>query len=155
MPKADTPPGFKPLKETPLFSPFKLGPLNLEHRIVQAPLTRMRAVKEDDGVFVPKDLHVEYYSQRASKGGLQLTEATDIAKYVSPLLYLTPAIMLTCLGQRIPWCTWSLFGIANCGLEEGHRCSARKGWLHLLPAMAHRPCEPPVISCRSADCELK
>jgi len=82
MPKADSPTGFKPLNETALFSPFKLGPLDLEHRIVQAPLTRMRATKEEDGVFVPKELHVEYYSQRASKGGLQLTEATDIAKYV-------------------------------------------------------------------------
>jgi 2,4-dienoyl-CoA reductase-like NADH-dependent reductase (Old Yellow Enzyme family) len=85
MPKADTPPGFKPLKDTALFTPFKLGSLNLEHRIVQAPLTRMRATKESDAVFVPKDLHVEYYGQRATKGGLQLTEATDIAKYVRPL----------------------------------------------------------------------
>lgn len=83
MPKADSPPGFKPLKDTKLFSPFKLGAIDLDHRIVQAPLTRMRATKESDGVFVPEDLHVEYYGQRASKGGLQLTEATDIAKYVS------------------------------------------------------------------------
>lgn len=83
MPKADSPSGFKPLKETDLFTPFKLGALDLQHRIVQAPLTRMRAVKESDAVFVPKELHVEYYGQRASKGGLQLTEATDIAKYVS------------------------------------------------------------------------
>lgn len=82
MPKADTPPGFKPLKDTALFSPFKLGSITLEHRIVQAPLTRMRAVKESDGVYIPGDLHVKYYSQRASKGGLQITEATDIAKYV-------------------------------------------------------------------------
>jgi hypothetical protein len=85
MPKADTPPGFKPLKDTALFSPFKLGPIALEHRIVQAPLTRMRAAKESDAVFVPGDLHVEHYSQRATKGGLQLTEATDIAKYVRSL----------------------------------------------------------------------
>lgn len=82
MPKADSPSGFKPLQDTALFSPFKLGALNLEHRIVQAPLTRMRGVKESDAVFIPGDLHVEYYSQRATKGGLQLTEATDIAKYV-------------------------------------------------------------------------
>ncbi|KAH4110348.1 hypothetical protein HBH70_121970 [Parastagonospora nodorum] len=83
MPKADSPSGFQPLKETALFSPFKLGAVNLEHRVVQAPLTRMRAVKESDGVFVPKDLHVKYYEQRASKGGLQLTEATDISHYAS------------------------------------------------------------------------
>lgn len=84
MPKADSPSsGFKPLQDSALFTPLKLGRLNLEHRIVQAPLTRMRATKESDGVTVPNDLNVEYYSQRASKGGLQLTEATDIHKYVS------------------------------------------------------------------------
>lgn len=71
------------MKDTVLFSPLKLGSLNLEHRIVQAPLTRMRATKESDAVTVPNDLNVEYYSQRANKGGLQLTEATDICKYVS------------------------------------------------------------------------
>jgi 2,4-dienoyl-CoA reductase-like NADH-dependent reductase (Old Yellow Enzyme family) len=85
MPKADTPPGFKPLKDTTLFKPFKLGAISLQHRIVQAPLTRMRATKESDAVFVPGDLHVEYYSQRATNGGLQLTEATDISRYVSKL----------------------------------------------------------------------
>jgi len=52
--------------------------MSLEHRVVQAPLTRMRATKESEGIFVPGDLNVEYYSQRANKGGLQLTEATDI-----------------------------------------------------------------------------
>jgi 2,4-dienoyl-CoA reductase-like NADH-dependent reductase (Old Yellow Enzyme family) len=83
MPKADSPTGFKPLKDTALFTPLKLGSLNLEHRVVQAPLTRMRATKESDGVVVPNDLNVEYYSQRANKGGFQLTEATDICKYVS------------------------------------------------------------------------
>ncbi|PSN59483.1 FMN-linked oxidoreductase [Corynespora cassiicola Philippines] len=81
MPKADTPPGFKPLKDTALFTPLKLGPLTLEHRLVQAPLTRMRCTKESEGVTVPNDLVVEYYSQRATKGGLQLTEATDIFQY--------------------------------------------------------------------------
>lgn len=82
MPKADTPTGFKALKETALFTPFKLGSFELHHRVVQAPLTRMRATKESDAVFLPGQLHVDYYDQRATKGGLQLTEATDIAKYV-------------------------------------------------------------------------
>ena len=83
MPKADSPSGFSPLKDTALFTPFKLGPIALEHRIVQAPLTRMRSTKESDGVTVPNDLVAEYYGQRASKGGLQLAEATDIHKYAS------------------------------------------------------------------------
>ncbi|KAL4802006.1 hypothetical protein BDV18DRAFT_69137 [Aspergillus unguis] len=63
----------------PLFQPLKLGALNLQHRIIQAPCTRMRSTKESDGVWVPNDLNVEYYSQRASKGGLMLTEATPIS----------------------------------------------------------------------------
>lgn len=70
-----------PLKHTALFEPLQLGSLSLNHRIVQAPLTRMRGTKEDDGIVVPTDLNVEYYSQRATKGGLQLTEATDISRY--------------------------------------------------------------------------
>ncbi|OCK73771.1 FMN-linked oxidoreductase [Lepidopterella palustris CBS 459.81] len=83
MPMAISPPGFTPLRDSALFKPWKLGKLQLEHKIVQAPLTRMRATKESDGIFVPGDLNVEYYKQRANKGGLQLTEATDICHYAS------------------------------------------------------------------------
>lgn len=50
---------------------------------VQAPCTRNRAVQEALGVGVPGDLLVEYYRQRATKGGLQLTEATDICSTAS------------------------------------------------------------------------
>ena len=48
-----------------LFSPLKIGPYQLAHRVVMAPLTRMRSDPGD----IPSDLMVEYYSQRASKGG--------------------------------------------------------------------------------------
>ncbi|KAI1844519.1 hypothetical protein JX266_009406 [Neoarthrinium moseri] len=79
MPAATTPPpAFAPLKATKLFTPLRLGSCTLAHRIIQAPLTRMRAEKESRGVHVPADRAVEYYSQRATQGGLQLTEATDI-----------------------------------------------------------------------------
>lgn len=83
MPAALSPPQFTPLKDTVLFQPWKLGNLSLEHRLVQAPLTRMRSTKDADGINVPSDLTVEYYKQRASKGGLQLTEATDISRWAS------------------------------------------------------------------------
>lgn len=69
------------LKQTALFKPLELGNLHLLHRIIQAPLTRMRGTKESDGIVVPNELNAEYYSQRATKGGLQLTEATDISHY--------------------------------------------------------------------------
>ena len=53
MPSRVSPSGFKPLDSTTLFKPLKLGHLELEHRVFQAPLTRMRAPKESDGVWVP------------------------------------------------------------------------------------------------------
>ncbi|KAJ5739789.1 hypothetical protein N7533_012573 [Penicillium manginii] len=67
----------------PLFQPLHLGALSLSHRVVQAPCTRMRSTKESEGVFVPNDLNVEYYSQRASAGGFMLTEATPISRYAA------------------------------------------------------------------------
>ena len=59
-----------------LFSPTSIGPVSLKHRVVMAPLTRSRSVQPGD---VPGDLMVEYYGQRASKGGLIITEASSIA----------------------------------------------------------------------------
>lgn len=55
-----------------LFTPVALGALELPNRLVMAPLTRLRAGK-DDGV--PGDLAVEHYRQRASLG-LIVTEGT-------------------------------------------------------------------------------
>ena len=59
-----------------LFTPVKLGPYTLKHRVVMAPLTRMRADLGDR----PGDLMVEYYSQRASDGGLIIAEATPVSR---------------------------------------------------------------------------
>ncbi|MEQ5843745.1 alkene reductase [Paraburkholderia acidicola] len=59
---------------TDLFSPTKLGALELANRIVMAPLTRSRM--GDDGV--PGELHATYYAQRAT-AGLIISEATNIS----------------------------------------------------------------------------
>ena len=61
----------------PLFEPTRLGALDLAHRVVMAPLTRMRSTRPGDA---PRALNAEYYGQRASRGGLIITEATDIAE---------------------------------------------------------------------------
>lgn len=53
-----------------LFQPVWVGPYQLSHRVVMAPLTRMRSERGD----VPGDLMVEYYRQRASAGGLIMPE---------------------------------------------------------------------------------
>ncbi|CAO3438159.1 alkene reductase [Azospirillum doebereinerae] len=62
--------------DDPLFTPTRLGALSLGHRVVMAPLTRMRASQPGD---VPQAMNVAYYRQRASLGGLIITEATDIS----------------------------------------------------------------------------
>jgi N-ethylmaleimide reductase len=60
-----------------LFSPFQLGAHRLSHRIVMAPLTRMRAQQPGN---VPGGVNARYYAQRASAGGLLITEATQISR---------------------------------------------------------------------------
>lgn len=62
------------MKHDRLLQPYDLGPISLTNRVVMAPLTRSRATS--DGV--PKNMHVEYYRQRAS-AGLIITEATNIS----------------------------------------------------------------------------
>src|SRR5258707_8802223 len=59
-----------------LYSPFQIGAIRLDHRIVQSPLTRLRSDQPGD---VPSAMMVKYYSQRASKGGLQIAEATPVS----------------------------------------------------------------------------
>ncbi|MGY2237275.1 alkene reductase [Pseudomonas gingeri] len=58
-----------------LFTPARIGQLRLAHRVVLAPLTRLRTEEGD----VPGDLMVEYYAQRASRGGLLIAEATSVS----------------------------------------------------------------------------
>jgi N-ethylmaleimide reductase len=58
-----------------LFSPLKLGPYQLNHRVALAPLTRMRAAKPS---LAPRPLNAEYYAQRATPGGLLIAEASPV-----------------------------------------------------------------------------
>lgn len=57
-----------------MFTPIKLGSIELMNRLVMAPLTRMRAIDGD----VPNPLAKTYYAQRAS-AGLIISEATQIS----------------------------------------------------------------------------
>jgi N-ethylmaleimide reductase len=61
----------------PLFQPLTVGAISLSHRVVMAPLTRMRSRQPGD---VPQAMNAVYYGQRASAGGLIITEATDITE---------------------------------------------------------------------------
>lgn len=60
--------------QSPLFSPVRLGALDLANRVVMAPLTRNRAIAGQ----VPSPLAAEYYGQRAT-AGLIVAEGTQIS----------------------------------------------------------------------------
>jgi N-ethylmaleimide reductase len=63
------------MQDTPsLFSPFRLGRLELKNRLVMAPMTRSRAIEGN----VSHPLAATYYVQRAS-AGLIITEATQVS----------------------------------------------------------------------------
>ncbi|KZT57421.1 FMN-linked oxidoreductase [Calocera cornea HHB12733] len=65
------------LATTALFTPLRVGTMQLQHRIAMAPLTRNRA--HDDHTH--SELAIEYYVQRGSfEGTLLITEATFIAE---------------------------------------------------------------------------
>lgn len=67
-----------------LFQPLTIanGNLTLSHRVIHAPMTRNRGVPEKaestpenpNRVWYPGDLVVEYYRQRATPGGLIISE---------------------------------------------------------------------------------
>ena len=59
-----------------LFSPVRMGALELAHRVVMAPLTRLRSKQPGN---IPWSLNAEYYAQRATPGGLLVSEATQVS----------------------------------------------------------------------------
>jgi N-ethylmaleimide reductase len=61
---------------TDLFTPIRLGGLELPNRIVMAPLTRNRAGQPGN---VPQPINATYYAQRAS-AGLIITEGSPISE---------------------------------------------------------------------------
>lgn len=64
------------LASAKLLQPFKLGNMHLQHRVVMAPMTRLRANKHH----VHGDLALQYYTQRSSTPGTFLiSEATLIS----------------------------------------------------------------------------
>ncbi|MGY3591374.1 N-ethylmaleimide reductase [Bradyrhizobium sp. USDA 4341] len=59
-----------------LFSPLTVGQYRLSHRVIMAPLTRMRA---QEGTVAAHALNVQHYKQRASEGGLIIAEASQVS----------------------------------------------------------------------------
>lgn len=82
-----------------LFTAIKVGAFNLKHRIVLPALSRLRAQWPSAN---PSDLMHDYYSQRASNGGLLIAEATAITpKDVRIMRRLASILRSTsCVGSR-------------------------------------------------------
>ena len=59
-----------------LFSPIKVGPYDLSHRVVLAPMTRLRTIQPHD---IPSPMMADFYGQRASEGGLEVIEGVSIS----------------------------------------------------------------------------
>ena len=60
----------------PLFTPLQVGNYQLKHRVVLAPMTRLRTIQPGD---IPSPMMADFYGQRASEGGLQTIEGTSIS----------------------------------------------------------------------------
>ncbi|KAJ9542570.1 hypothetical protein OSB04_029076 [Centaurea solstitialis] len=62
------------MESMPLLSPYDMTIFHLSHRVVLAPLSRLRSYN-----FIPQPHAILYYSQRTSKGGLLISEASGIS----------------------------------------------------------------------------
>lgn len=102
-------------EESGLFRPLAIsnGSLTLRHRIIHAPLTRNRGVplnpnstpENPNRIWVPGDLIADYYSQRATEGGLLISEgippSLEVICISNPFLKGENAISL--LSYPYPW----------------------------------------------------
>src|ERR1700744_2651532 len=59
-----------------LFTSKKVGAYTLSHRVVLAPMTRLRTIQPGD---IPSPMMADFYGQRASNGGLVIIEGTSIS----------------------------------------------------------------------------
>jgi N-ethylmaleimide reductase len=67
-----------------LFTPLRIGTIHLSHRIIMSPLTRKRCPAG-----IPGPLVAEYYAQRATEGGLIISEGMHpsvMVRFCSPIV---------------------------------------------------------------------
>lgn len=115
------------MNDSSLFSPYVLGEVPLANRIVMAPLTRNRA----GAGFVPTDLMVRYYAQRAS-AGLIISEATQVSQQGqgyqdTPGIYTQEQVAgwrrvtdaVHAAGGRIVLQLWHVGRVSHVDLQEG------------------------------------
>ncbi|CAM8995923.1 unnamed protein product [Rhodiola kirilowii] len=91
----------------PLLTPNQLGPFNLSHRVVLAPLTRQRSYGN-----VPQPHAVLYYSQRTTKGGLLISEATGVSDTAQRVILIVRLFVYLRNRKKI-WSREILFGLCE------------------------------------------
>src|ERR1700693_3061157 len=124
-----------------LFSPLQIGPYRLDHRVVMAPLTRMRAERSS---FAPRELNAEYYKQRATPGGLIIAEASPVmaaggGEPPPPRIY-SGQKSARGGGARDSRHARHLFGTTDRRLARRRRCGSRQWRIDLSPTLACRTC---------------
>ena len=144
-----------------LFSPLRVGALDLPNRIVMAPLTRSRAGQPGD---VPQPMNARYYAQRAD-AGLIVSEAAPISRQGTGYAF-TPGIYtdaqqagwrgvtdaVHAAGGRIALQLWHVGRISHHLLQEGGQAPVAPSALRsdtgesfvVLPEGPRRvPCDAP------------
>lgn len=127
--------------ESALFNPSKLGTHQLQHKIVLAPLTRMRGGQYDPDA----SLMAEYYSQRSSKGGLIITEGT----LISPQARAQSEVPGIWNEQQAQY--WRIItdrirekeAISCCQIWHRGRCAGKREWE--FQGVKYRPIGPSAI----------
>ena len=59
-----------------LFTPIKVGAYTLSHRVVLAPMTRLRTIQPGD---IPSPMMADFYGQRATRDGLEIIEGVSVS----------------------------------------------------------------------------
>jgi len=123
-----------------LFRPLPVGAINVGHRVVMAPLTRLRANKDH----VHGELAKTYYAQRATvPGTLIVSEATLVAPqaggYANVPGIWNDAQIAGWKTVRVPLHVSHCLAVSDFPLAKGHRRRPRKGILYLPPALGSGP----------------
>ncbi len=106
--------GGQPEPVPTLFQPVQVGDVTLGHRVVLAPLTRIRA----NNKHVHTDLGVTYYAQRASvPGTLLIAEATFVAPYAGHISPHAPGVW-----NEEQTAAWKRVGIPRFVVIDGNHC---------------------------------
>ena len=114
--------------DSALFTPIAInnGKIQLAHRVILAPLTRNRGTplkrestaEDPNRVWLPNEMMAEYYGQRASKGGLMITEGVPpslevclCVLFLFSFFFFSPDYSLLCFWERFLAVGWSKDGV--------------------------------------------